>query len=819
MATSNPGAASATTKNISPLRGVAITYEQFSNPTAELISDQTSIYQTPDGQLWKSDGATSLIPIASTTAAGDFVTLDFLSNSLSSLLTSAQARAGHTGNDPAANVVGVLPNGQMIDLQTWMTSVELRLTNPSATAPVNTVQPAAPTGTKSVGSTLTALNGTWTGASTYNYVWYRVNTTTGAFTATGGTAATYILQAADAGFNMAVSVAGVSSAGIAATPVLSAVTTTVGVTLPTISVAPAVTPSGSQAVGVLLTSTTGTWNNASGAVYTYQWTLNGSNITGATANTYTLISGQEGASVLCKVLATTSQGPAAAAASSNTITVASTPVLVFTAAPALPATVTAGTAATVTNATFTGGSATLVVTRFYLNAFTSPYASITANPAVYTPEIDSTSGLAALGLSTTIGATVYCDQQWLLNGTTYTSVKSVGRVVQAPSATLTASTQSSGLTWVQNTAITSVKPVSATGGTLPYSYAITPATTALPTGVTINTSTGFISGTPTVQTSLVTYSITVTDAAGASSASTFTGTVSPASVTALSAGTLNIPSPDPFGWTGIYELEAPNDSDGSGYSSKVYSNGQSVPPLSNVATVNRNGITRLGPITDSASGLPMMRHSCYPGDPLRHDSLRSEFAVDSVSIVMGVDYWMSIAYRLDSDFTKASSSGDDRQSILQVHQQVTSHNIGGPFGVIWRGSNSLGQEFEVFTTNSDTSSVTTRMRYGATPGAMQRLIVHYREGLAAGQAPKLEVWLANGTGTYNQLTDLAPGTLFGDSDTTNSNPNFPKTGFNKFGLSMGSRPKTAMNCTILYFGTGASLFNQAAAAVSAYAVA
>lgn len=448
-----------------------------------------------------------------------------------------RARANHTGVDPAGNVGVILPAGGTTDLQTYINALEIRLTNLGTTAPQNTVQPAAPTGTLTVGSTLTAVTGTWTGASTYNYVWYRVNTTTGVFTATGGTASTYILQPADAGFKMAVSIVGVSAAGIAAAPVSSALTASaVGVTLPANAGGanlPAVTPSGSQAVGVTHTCTTGTWTNASGAVYTYQWTLDGAAISGATANTYTTITGQAGKTLRCNVLATTAQGPAAAAATSNAITITGTPALVNSAAPSFTGTVTENVTNPIIPATWTGGTPDASRTwRIYIAAgsggLVTPYAQISGTSGTYNPANDSFYQ-AQTGLSVIAGQSVYIDEVVTYLGVTYTSPKSTVKLIAAASATLAATTDNTNISLTQNSAMTGVKPVSASGGTLPYSYAITPSTTALPAGVTLNSATGVLTGTPTIVSGSTTYSITVTDATAASVVSTFTMLVNTAS--------------------------------------------------------------------------------------------------------------------------------------------------------------------------------------------------------------------------------------------------------------------------------------------------
>lgn len=71
---------------------------------------------------------------------------------------------------------------------------------------------------------------------------------------------------------------------------------------------------------------------------------------------------------------------------------------------------------------------------------------------------------------------------------------------------------------------TSLFPVTAQGGTLPLTYSISPA---LPTGLSLNPLTGGISGAARVESSLTAYTITVTDAASATSFKSFTILVEP----------------------------------------------------------------------------------------------------------------------------------------------------------------------------------------------------------------------------------------------------------------------------------------------------
>jgi len=76
-----------------------------------------------------------------------------------------------------------------------------------------------------------------------------------------------------------------------------------------------------------------------------------------------------------------------------------------------------------------------------------------------------------------------------------------------------------------NAAIPPFVPVTAAGGTAPYTYALSGG--ALPSGMSFSTSTGEVSGTPTVAFAQATFTVTVTDAASSTSAKTFSLTINP----------------------------------------------------------------------------------------------------------------------------------------------------------------------------------------------------------------------------------------------------------------------------------------------------
>jgi hypothetical protein len=83
---------------------------------------------------------------------------------------------------------------------------------------------------------------------------------------------------------------------------------------------------------------------------------------------------------------------------------------------------------------------------------------------------------------------------------------------------LTASSGSIPANIYKDSPVTPFSPVSFTGGTSPITYAVSPS---LPTGLTLNSSTGAVSGTPTSTALNATYTITATDANGDTETGTF----------------------------------------------------------------------------------------------------------------------------------------------------------------------------------------------------------------------------------------------------------------------------------------------------------
>jgi len=163
---------------------------------------------------------------------------------------------------------------------------------PGATPP----SPGAPiislSGTAEVGKLLTCSTGTWEGAPSFGFQWYRNGVAIGA-----ATGSTYTVVLADVGAALQCKVTGANAGG---TAVAFTALKRIEALPPTASVDPAIT--GTPSVGNLLSCSNGTWAN--GPTFTYQWLRNGSAIGGATANTYTVVAEDEGKTLQCRVTAT-----------------------------------------------------------------------------------------------------------------------------------------------------------------------------------------------------------------------------------------------------------------------------------------------------------------------------------------------------------------------------------------------------------------------------------------------------------------------------------------------------------------------------------
>lgn len=115
--------------------------------------------------------------------------------------------------------------------------------------------------------------------------------------------------------------------------------------------------------------------------------------------------------------------------------------------------------------------------------------------------------------SVTSAATNYTVTVTDANGATASNIFSLA-VGSAVTATQAVATKSLAVT----TAVTPFTPVTGGGGTNPLSYAVSPA---LPAGLSFGTTDGQVSGTPTVASATASYTVTVTDANGATATNSF----------------------------------------------------------------------------------------------------------------------------------------------------------------------------------------------------------------------------------------------------------------------------------------------------------
>ena len=109
--------------------------------------------------------------------------------------------------------------------------------------------------------------------------------------------------------------------------------------------------SGTTTVGQVLTSSTGSWAGTPTITFAYQWRRAGSNISGATSSTYTLVSADAGAAISVVVTATNVVS-SVNSTSSDTSAINQSPV--NTVAPSVSGSTTLGSSLSTTNGTWTG---------------------------------------------------------------------------------------------------------------------------------------------------------------------------------------------------------------------------------------------------------------------------------------------------------------------------------------------------------------------------------------------------------------------------------------------------------------------------------
>jgi len=261
------------------------------------------------GRYFNSDVYVSNTPftVAGGRVSGGYCTLvikgdGVLSPTFTGMLKAANSSAFNTTFNAVNNVL-IFEQGGRTYYNIWQADpVEI------ATAPVTPVN-TAPTiiGTPTAGTAVAWAGQSVTGypapTTVFNWLTYpgatliQANITSGSYTppATGQ----FILQMVSTNSQ------GTDTDNVIVTVAVAPAGVPVNSTIPTIT--------GTTTVGQTLTATTGTWTN-SPTGYTYQWKRAGSNISGATASTYTLVVADAGTVITVAVVAANGAGPATAAA-------------------------------------------------------------------------------------------------------------------------------------------------------------------------------------------------------------------------------------------------------------------------------------------------------------------------------------------------------------------------------------------------------------------------------------------------------------------------------------------------------------------------
>jgi large repetitive protein len=266
-----------------------------------------------------------------------------------STYTVASADLGQT-----LRVVVTGTNGQGSDTST---SSQTAVVGAALTAPANTAIPTV-FGTTTVGQTLTATAGTWTGnpTPTTTYQWRRCDSTGANCTdITSATGSTYTLVGIDAGSTIRVSVTATSSQGSAS----AASNATASIVGPPANLTGS-SLSGTAAVGQTLTASAGTWAGNPTPALSYQWWrcdntgANCASISTATAQTYTLGSSDLGQTVLVVVTASNTLGSASSTSTQTAVIVAAFTLPTNTVLPSVSGTAAVGQTLTGAQGTFAG---------------------------------------------------------------------------------------------------------------------------------------------------------------------------------------------------------------------------------------------------------------------------------------------------------------------------------------------------------------------------------------------------------------------------------------------------------------------------------
>lgn len=254
---------------------------------------------------------------------------------------------------------------------------------------------------------------------------------------------------------------------------------------------------------------------------------------GTTAYTYSINPALPSALNFNSTTGSVSGTPAAAqAATPYTVTV--TDAAGATATNTFSLTITGVIAAAQTVATkgLTLGTAAVAFTPVTVSGGTSPYTHAVAPALPAGLALASATGVLS-GTPTAVAAAAnYTVTVTDVNGAQATN--SFNLTVNA-ALTSTVAVATKGLTL--NSAVVAFTPVTKAGGTSPFAFSVSPP---LPAGLTLSTTDGSVSGTPTAATAAADYTVTITDGAGATTNKPFSLTVNAALVATQAIATRDV---------------------------------------------------------------------------------------------------------------------------------------------------------------------------------------------------------------------------------------------------------------------------------------
>jgi hypothetical protein len=235
------------------------------------------------------------------------------------------------------------------------------VSTPSPAAPVNTAVPAV-SGTATQGQTLSTSNGTWSGSPTgYAYQWQDCNSSGASCTnVSGATSSSYTLTSGDVNHTVrAVVTASNAGGSTLATSAQTVVVFSPPPAAPVNTALPAV--SGTATQGQTLNTSNGSWNG-SPTSHAYAWQdcdsggANCTNISGPSASSYTLTSGDVGHTIRSVVTATNAGGSTRASSAPTAVVSATTPPPApsSSAAPVVSGTAQQGQTLTTSNGSWNG---------------------------------------------------------------------------------------------------------------------------------------------------------------------------------------------------------------------------------------------------------------------------------------------------------------------------------------------------------------------------------------------------------------------------------------------------------------------------------